>query len=186
MPKLNTSKPIEAVLNKDRRARISSRKVCRADDSPVKDSREDSLAFSGSSITSFGGGLRAGDGSGIGFEIQGFKQRVDGGVAFAIFHRVLEQRLREVQVGVDLNDFRLEAPQIARRERQTQHLHCRDDRADKQQSHQHCREGMFPHKYGMDFTDCPCGLSNLFFIQGGCFRPSGHGLLPGRVELSVR
>src|SRR6185503_12630629 len=132
MPKLNTSKPIAAVLNRDRRARISSRKVCRADDSPVRDSKEDSLAFSGSSITSFGGGLRAGTGSGIGFEIQGLKQRVDGGVAFAVFQRVLEQRLREVQVAVDLNDSGLDAPQIARRERQTQHLHGCDHCADKQ------------------------------------------------------
>src|SRR5438105_1964816 len=61
MPKLNKSKAIAATLNRDRRVRTSSRKVCSPADSPVSDSREvDSLAFSGSIITSFGDGLWAG------------------------------------------------------------------------------------------------------------------------------
>src|SRR5258705_7527958 len=117
MPKLNKSKASAAALNKDRRLRTSSRKVCSAADSPGRGSREvDSLAFSGSVITSFGGGLRAGaSGRGIGFEIHGLQQRIDGGVVFAVFQRVIEQRLRDVQVGVDLNDPGLDAPQIARR-----------------------------------------------------------------------
>src|SRR6266481_1536516 len=95
MPKLNTSNAIAAALNKDRSVRTSSRKVCSAADSPVKDSREvDSLAGS---------------------------------------------------------------------ERQAQHLHCRGHGAGKQQAHQQCREGIISHRRKRDFTDCPCGLSNLFF-----------------------
>src|SRR6266702_5879161 len=125
MPKLNKSKAIAAALNRDRRVRTSSRKVCSPADSPVRDSREvDSLAFSGSIITSFGDGLRAGGaGYGIGFEIHGLQQRIDGGVVFAVFQRVIEQRLRDVQVAVDFNDPGLDAPEVAGRERQAQHLH---------------------------------------------------------------
>src|SRR6266581_9155828 len=118
MPKLNRSKAIAAALNRDRRARTSSRKVCSAADSPVRDSREvDSLAFSGSIITLFGDGLRAGGaGRGIGFEIHGLQQRIDGGVVFAVFQRVIEQRLRDVQVAAVFNELGLDTPQVARRE----------------------------------------------------------------------
>src|SRR5438046_10416731 len=101
MPKLNKSKAIAATLNSERRVRTSSRKVCSAADSTVRDSREvDSFAFSGSIITSFGDGLRAGRaGRGIRFEIHGLQQRIDGGVVFAVFERVIKQRLRDVQIG---------------------------------------------------------------------------------------
>src|SRR5438034_343154 len=120
MAKLNKIKAIVAALNRDRSVRTSSRKVCSAADSPVRDSREvDSLAFSGSIITSFGDGLRVGGaGCGIGFEIHGLQQRIDGGVVFAVFQRVIDQRLREVQVAAVFNELGLDAPQVARRERQ--------------------------------------------------------------------
>src|SRR5260370_40968941 len=97
MPKLNTSNAIAAALNKDRRVRTSSRKVCSAADSPVRDSREvDPLAFSGSIMTSFGDGLRAGcAGRGIGFEIHGLQQGIDSVAVFAVCQRVIEQRRRD-------------------------------------------------------------------------------------------
>src|SRR6266700_3369419 len=109
MPKLNKSKAIAAALNRDRSVRTSSRKVCSAADSPVTDSWEvDSLAFSGSIMTSLGEGRRAGGaGRGIGFEIHGLQQRIDGGVVFAVFQRVIEQRLREVQVAAVFNELGL-------------------------------------------------------------------------------
>src|SRR5438132_7952946 len=118
MPKLNKSKAIAAALNRDRRARTSSRNACSATDSPARESREvDSLAFSGSVITSFRDGLRAGGaGRGIGFEIHGLEQWIDRGVVFAVFQRVIEQCLRDIQVAVDLDDPWLDAPQVARRE----------------------------------------------------------------------
>src|SRR5207245_8899582 len=123
MPKLNKSKAIAAALNRDRRVRTSSRKVCSAADSPVRDSREvDSLAFSGSIITSFGDGLWAGGaGRGIGFEIHVLQQRIDGGVVVAVFQRLSEQRLRDVQVAVDFNDPMLYRPEVAGGDRQEEH-----------------------------------------------------------------
>src|SRR6266581_5790629 len=127
MPKLSKSTAIAAMLNRDRSVRTSSRKVCSPADSPLTDSREaGSLAFSGPVITSFGDGLRAGGaGGGTGFDIHGLQERIDRGVAFAVFQRVVEQRLREAQLGAVFHDSGLDAPQVAHRERQAEHLHGR-------------------------------------------------------------
>src|SRR5437899_2372707 len=148
MPKLNKSKAITAALNRNRRVRSSSRKVCSAADSPVKESSDvDSVAFSGSVITSLGDRLRAGGaGRGIGFEIHGLQEWIDRGVVFAVFQRVVEQSLREVQVSAVFDELGLVAPEVAGGERKADHLHSRGYRADKQHYYQHCREGIISHR----------------------------------------
>ena len=67
--------------------------------------------FTGFRHTLFWRGL--GGGRGICFQIQREQQRVDGRVPFAVFQRLIQQRLHEVEMVVDSNDVRLDPAQVA-------------------------------------------------------------------------
>src|SRR6266511_1355899 len=59
-------------------------------------------------------GIGVGGTGSVGFEVERLQERVDGRVALAVFQRLDEQRLGNIQPALDLRHLRLYPSQIAR------------------------------------------------------------------------
>src|SRR3989454_9091238 len=90
---------------------------CRRFDSGSGLFANDSKPCSDSVISLSGGRLGVGGSRlrNVGFEVERLQQRVDVRVALAIFERVVEKRLGEVQPALDFRDLRLDFAQVATR-----------------------------------------------------------------------
>src|SRR5438105_15764337 len=120
----------KVVLSNDRKRRSSSSNACReAGSSTPGIVRAATPAFSVSFIVSSAVGFRAGWRRGIGFEIQGYEERIDSGVAFAVLQCFVEQSLGGVQPVIDFHQHRLKTSQLTGREKNTRHQQgCREGR----------------------------------------------------------
>src|SRR5437660_1675334 len=111
------------------------------------DAPDDEVEYSGPVIRSWRRGFRSCRRQRhIGFQVQRLQQRVNGRIPFAVFQRVTQQSLRQVQAGLGGGRLWLEPPQITDVKTVPHRQDDADDCADKQQSDkQNCKRIFFGH-----------------------------------------